>query len=98
MERGAHTLEFIFLFFFSGNRSRNERLLHLRVDPKPTEVKQKSCCLLGGFCVRPIVKSGHTCIVTKSRLCFLVLVVSPASSGSCLLGSPASAFTKELGI
>lgn len=99
MKRGAHTLEFIILFF--GNGNINEWLLHLRADPKPTKVNQKNYHLFRGFCVRPVVRCVCTCIVTSGRLCFLVLVgssVPPASSESFLLGSPALVLTKELGI
>lgn len=42
-----HTPEFI-IFFCNGNN--NERLLHLRSDPKPIEVNQKNCCLFCGLC------------------------------------------------
>lgn len=68
MKRGAHILEFIIFFFDNGNK--NEWLLHLRADPKPTEVNQKNYHLFGGFCVRPVVRCVCTCIVNKWQTLF----------------------------
>lgn len=96
MKKGARTLEFFFFFSF-GNGNKNERLLHLRADPKPTQLNQKNCHLFCGYCVRAIVRCECTCVVLSGRLCFLVLVVSAvslASSGSFLLGSSASVLAK----
>lgn len=100
MKTGTHTLEFIiYSFFCSGNR--NKRLVCLRTDPMPIEVNQMSCRLFCGFCVRPIVRYRCTCIGERGRVCLLVLVISSfssASSGSFLLGPPASVLTKQLEI
>lgn len=100
MKTGVHTLEFIiYSFYCSGNK--NKRLVHLNADPMPIEVNQMSCHLFCGFCVRPIVKYRCTCIGEWGRVCLPVLLISSfssASSGSFLLGPPASVLTKQLEI